>query len=101
MSETIRLTVGQAVVKFLGQQYSERDGIRQRLVTGMFGIFGHGNVCGVGQALLQDQVDFEASGAQDPSRPATSPITWCATSSRVSTPRPPMPAPSTGDRSWP
>ena len=66
MSETIRLTVGQAVVKFLGQQYSERDGIRQRLVTGMFGIFGHGNVCGVGQALLQDQVDFEASGAQDP-----------------------------------
>ena len=66
MSETIRLTVGQAVVKFLGKQYSERDGIRQRLVTGMFGIFGHGNVCGVGQALLQDQVDFEASGAQDP-----------------------------------
>ncbi|MCA0336940.1 MAG: 3D-(3,5/4)-trihydroxycyclohexane-1,2-dione acylhydrolase (decyclizing) [Actinobacteria bacterium] len=59
MTATIRLTVGQALVRFLGAQYSERDGVEQRLVTGMFGIFGHGNVCGVGQALLQDQVDFE------------------------------------------
>lgn len=66
MSETIRLTVGQAVVRFLGQQYVERDGERHRLVTGIFGIFGHGNVCGVGQALLQDQVAFEESGADDP-----------------------------------
>jgi 3D-(3,5/4)-trihydroxycyclohexane-1,2-dione acylhydrolase (decyclizing) len=59
MADTIRLTVGQAVVRFLGQQYSERDGVERRLVTGMFGIFGHGNVCGVGQALLEDQVAFE------------------------------------------
>jgi 3D-(3,5/4)-trihydroxycyclohexane-1,2-dione acylhydrolase (decyclizing) len=59
MTETTRLTVGQALVRFLGAQWSERDGSRQRLVTGMFGIFGHGNVCGVGQALLQDQVAFE------------------------------------------
>ncbi len=50
---TIRLTVAQAVVRFLAQQYSERDGIQQRLVPGCFGIFGHGNVAGVGQALLQ------------------------------------------------
>ncbi len=66
MSETIRLTVGQAVVRFLGAQWSERDGVEQRLVTGMFGIFGHGNVCGVGQALLEDQVAFERSGDEDP-----------------------------------
>ncbi|MCA0292775.1 MAG: 3D-(3,5/4)-trihydroxycyclohexane-1,2-dione acylhydrolase (decyclizing) [Actinobacteria bacterium] len=66
MSETIRLTTAQAIVKFLGQQYSERDGAEQRLVTGMFGIFGHGNVCGVGQALLQDQIAFEDAGADDP-----------------------------------
>ena len=59
MSETVRLTVGQAVIRFLGQQYSERDGVERRLVTGMFGIFGHGNVCGVGQALLQDQSAYE------------------------------------------
>jgi 3D-(3,5/4)-trihydroxycyclohexane-1,2-dione acylhydrolase (decyclizing) len=49
--ETIRLTMAQAVVKFLQSQYSERDGKTRRLVPAMFGIFGHGNVCGIGQAL--------------------------------------------------
>ena len=57
---TIRLTVAQAVVRFLAQQYSERDGIEQRLVPGCFGIFGHGNVAGVGQALLQAATTGEA-----------------------------------------
>lgn len=56
MTETIRLTVGQAVVRFLGQQWSERDGERQRLFAGCLGIFGHGNVAGIGQALLQDEL---------------------------------------------
>ncbi|HEX2895112.1 MAG TPA: thiamine pyrophosphate-binding protein, partial [Marmoricola sp.] len=50
---TIRLTVGQAVVRFLANQWTERDGVEQRLVPGCFGIFGHGNVAGLGQALLQ------------------------------------------------
>ena len=40
MTETVRLTVAQALVRFLANQYSERDGAQQRLVTGMFGIFG-------------------------------------------------------------
>ena len=53
MSRTRRLTVGQALVEFLVNQYSERDGIEQRLVQGCFGIFGHGNVAGVGEALLE------------------------------------------------
>lgn len=48
---TIRLTVAQAIVKYLSVQYSERDGEEQRLFAGMFGIFGHGNVTGLGQAL--------------------------------------------------
>ena len=52
---TIRLTVAQALVRFLAQQYSERDGVRERLIPGCFGIFGHGNVAGVGQALLEEQ----------------------------------------------
>ena len=56
MSDTIRLTVGQAVVKFLANQYSERDGEEQRLIPGVFGIFGHGNVAGLGQGLLQDEL---------------------------------------------
>jgi len=51
----MRLTVAQALVRFLANQYSERDGVQQRLVPGCFGIFGHGNVAGLGQALLQDQ----------------------------------------------
>ncbi len=43
---TVRLTVAQALVRFLGVQYSERDGQRQKLFAGCFGIFGHGNVAG-------------------------------------------------------
>jgi 3D-(3,5/4)-trihydroxycyclohexane-1,2-dione acylhydrolase (decyclizing) len=57
---TIRLTVGQAVVRFLANQWSERDGVEQRLVPGCFGIFGHGNVAGLGQALLQAAETGEA-----------------------------------------
>jgi len=49
---TIRLTVGQAIVRFLAAQRSERDGAQHRLIVGCFGIFGHGNVAGVGEALL-------------------------------------------------
>ncbi|WP_116201531.1 3D-(3,5/4)-trihydroxycyclohexane-1,2-dione acylhydrolase (decyclizing) [Amycolatopsis circi] len=49
----MRLTTAQALVRFLANQYSERDGIEQRLIPGCFGIFGHGNVAGIGQALLQ------------------------------------------------
>jgi 3D-(3,5/4)-trihydroxycyclohexane-1,2-dione acylhydrolase (decyclizing) len=54
---TIRMTVGQAVVRFLGNQWSERDGVEQRLIAGCFGIFGHGNVAGIGQALLEAELD--------------------------------------------
>ncbi|MGY1794331.1 3D-(3,5/4)-trihydroxycyclohexane-1,2-dione acylhydrolase (decyclizing) [Geodermatophilus sp. SYSU D00525] len=54
---TARLTVAQAVVRFLAQQSTERDGQRQRLFAGCLGIFGHGNVAGLGQALLQAEVD--------------------------------------------
>lgn len=49
--KTRRLTLGGAIVEFLKQQYVERDGVEHRLVHGVFGIFGHGNVAGLGQAL--------------------------------------------------
>jgi 3D-(3,5/4)-trihydroxycyclohexane-1,2-dione acylhydrolase (decyclizing) len=52
----VRLTVAQATVKFLAAQYSERDGVEQKLFEGCFGIFGHGNVAGLGQALLQAEL---------------------------------------------
>lgn len=50
---TMTLTVGQAIVTYLAAQYSERDGVRQRLIPAMLGIFGHGNVAGLGQALAE------------------------------------------------
>jgi len=55
-SSTVRLTVGQALVRFLAQQHTERDGVEHRLFAGCFGIFGHGNVAGVGQALLEAEL---------------------------------------------
>ncbi|NDL56909.1 3D-(3,5/4)-trihydroxycyclohexane-1,2-dione acylhydrolase (decyclizing) [Phytoactinopolyspora mesophila] len=56
MSETVRLTVAQATVRFLAQQYTERDGVEHKLFDGCFGIFGHGNLAGLGQALLEAEV---------------------------------------------
>src|SRR5215510_11181513 len=50
-----RLTMAQAIVAYLQNQYSSRDGEEHRFIPGIFGIFGHGNVAGIGQALEQDQ----------------------------------------------
>ncbi|MBD3009500.1 MULTISPECIES: 3D-(3,5/4)-trihydroxycyclohexane-1,2-dione acylhydrolase (decyclizing) [unclassified Streptomyces] len=52
-----RLTVAQALVEFLAHQYTERDGQRHRLINATWGIFGHGNVAGLGQALLESGPD--------------------------------------------
>ena len=49
---TVRVTAAQALLRFLAAQYVERDGVRQRFFGGCFGIFGHGNVAGLGEALL-------------------------------------------------
>ena len=61
-SGTVRLTVAQATVRFLANQWTERDGERRRLFAGCFGIFGHGNVAGIGQALLQEEVRAADAG---------------------------------------
>jgi len=50
---TVRLTMAQALVRFLAAQHTERDGEVRPLFAGVFGIFGHGNVAGLGQALQQ------------------------------------------------
>jgi len=55
-SGTVRLTVAQALVRFLARQRTERDGTEHKLFEGCFGIFGHGNVAGVGQALLEAEL---------------------------------------------
>ncbi|MFJ2773507.1 3D-(3,5/4)-trihydroxycyclohexane-1,2-dione acylhydrolase (decyclizing) [Streptomyces sp. NPDC087300] len=59
-TRTVRLTTAQALVRFLSRQYTERDGDRQRLIGATWGIFGHGNVAGIGQALVEhaDEMPF-------------------------------------------
>jgi 3D-(3,5/4)-trihydroxycyclohexane-1,2-dione acylhydrolase (decyclizing) len=52
--KTTRLTMAQALVRFLSVQYLERDGIEHQFIRGCFGIFGHGNLTGIGQALAQN-----------------------------------------------
>ena len=56
--KTRRLTMAQAIVQFLKAQYVSRDGLEQPFFAGIFGIFGHGNVAGMGQALHQYRDEF-------------------------------------------
>lgn len=51
---TKKLTVSQATIEYLKNQYVERDGVQNRFFAGCLGIFGHGNVAGIGQALHQN-----------------------------------------------
>ena len=53
-AKTVRLTTAQALVKFLNQQYIDVDGEITPFVEGIFGIFGHGNVLGLGEALYNE-----------------------------------------------
>jgi 3D-(3,5/4)-trihydroxycyclohexane-1,2-dione acylhydrolase (decyclizing) len=57
MVATKRMTVSQALVEFLGHQWTVDGDVRERTIPGMFGIFGHGNVAGIGQALKQFNVE--------------------------------------------
>lgn len=57
MAATKRMTVSQALVEFLAHQWTVDGDIRERTIPGVFGIFGHGNVAGIGQALKQFNVD--------------------------------------------
>ncbi|MGB2919887.1 MAG: 3D-(3,5/4)-trihydroxycyclohexane-1,2-dione acylhydrolase (decyclizing) [Mycobacterium sp.] len=61
---TVPLTVAQATVRFLANQYVERDGERHKFFAGCLGIFGHGNVAGIGQALLQDEIEAAEAGQE-------------------------------------
>src|SRR3982751_6796919 len=55
---TVRLTMAQALVRFLARQRTARDGREQPFIGGMFGIFGHGNVAGIGQALQEHRSEI-------------------------------------------
>lgn len=55
LASTCRATAAQATIKFLKNQYVEREGVVRPFFAGCFGIFGHGNVAGIGQALQQNE----------------------------------------------
>ncbi|MFB6731277.1 3D-(3,5/4)-trihydroxycyclohexane-1,2-dione acylhydrolase (decyclizing) [Bacillus mobilis] len=57
--QNVKMTTAQALVKFLNQQYVEFDGKQQKFIKGIFTIFGHGNVVGLGQALEEDAGELE------------------------------------------
>jgi 3D-(3,5/4)-trihydroxycyclohexane-1,2-dione acylhydrolase (decyclizing) len=53
--KTVRLTMAQALLRFLDNQYLHSDGVEHKFVQGVFGIFGHGNVVGLGEALVEEK----------------------------------------------
>lgn len=78
----LRLTMAQALVKFLDNQYLEVDGEAQKFVKGIFAIFGHGNVLGLGQALEENSGELRVyQGVMNkawPMRPPALPASHCA-----------------------
>ncbi|PRX95423.1 3D-(3,5/4)-trihydroxycyclohexane-1,2-dione acylhydrolase (decyclizing) [Allonocardiopsis opalescens] len=89
---TITLTVGQAVVRYLAAQWTERDERQRRLFAGCFGIFGHGNVAGLGQALAESDALAGPVPTYEDGAPAgdTSGLTAKITGTQVPVPEVPL-----------
>ncbi|MEU5885903.1 3D-(3,5/4)-trihydroxycyclohexane-1,2-dione acylhydrolase (decyclizing) [Streptomyces sp. NPDC047461] len=85
MTSTTRLTVAQALVRFLAAQYTERDGVRQRLIGATWGIFGHGNVAGLGQALVEYGDDMPYHQGRNEQSMVHAAIGYARQSGRLST----------------
>ena len=81
---TTRLTMAQAVIAFLKNQYVERDGSEQPFFAGCFGIFGHGNVAGIGQAL-QQMPEFRYYQARNEQAMVHSAAAYAKTKNRLQT----------------
>ncbi|MDH6623544.1 3D-(3,5/4)-trihydroxycyclohexane-1,2-dione acylhydrolase (decyclizing) [Streptomyces sp. LBL] len=85
MTSTTRLTVAQALVRFLAAQYTERDGVRQRLIGATWGIFGHGNVAGLGQALVEYADDMPYHQGRNEQSMVHAAVGYARQSNRLST----------------
>ena len=81
---TKRLTMAQAVIAFLKNQYVERDGVEQSFFAGCFGIFGHGNIAGIGQAL-QQMPEFRYYQARNEQAMVHSAAAYAKTKNRLQT----------------
>ncbi|MEH0526416.1 3D-(3,5/4)-trihydroxycyclohexane-1,2-dione acylhydrolase (decyclizing) [Streptomyces stelliscabiei] len=82
---TTRLTVAQALVSFLSAQYTERDGERRRLIGATWGIFGHGNVAGLGQALIEYADDMPYLQGRNEQSMVHAAVGYARQSNRLST----------------
>jgi 3D-(3,5/4)-trihydroxycyclohexane-1,2-dione acylhydrolase (decyclizing) len=83
-SQTL-LTTAQAIVRFLTAQYSERDGIRRRVIAGAYGIFGHGNACALGDALLPAAQELPLYQGKNEQAMVHAAIGYAKASNRLST----------------
>ncbi len=83
--KTIRLTTAQAIVKFLQAQWTEFDGRQERLFAGMFGLFGHGNVVGLGQALEEHGHDLAFYQAKNEQSAVHQALGYAKAKNRLST----------------
>jgi 3D-(3,5/4)-trihydroxycyclohexane-1,2-dione acylhydrolase (decyclizing) len=81
----VRLTVAQTLVRFLSLQSVERDGERHRFFAGCFGIFGHGNVAGMGQALLESGDDLRYYLARNEQAMVHTSVAFARMSNRLQT----------------
>lgn len=84
MHDTVRLTMAQALVAFLKQQRVERDGLEQPFFAGCFGIFGHGNIAGMGQALQQNP-DFRYYQCRNEQAMVHTAVAYAKTKNRLQT----------------
>src|SRR5918994_293158 len=84
MPDTIRLTMAQALVAFLKHQRVERDGLEQPFFAGCFGIFGHGNIAGMGQALQQNP-DFRYYQSRNEQAMVHTAVAYAKTKNRLQT----------------
>ena len=80
--KTVRLTMAQALVRFLENQYIEVDGVQNRFVRGVFIIPGHGNVVGFGQALTQEAKHLEVWHGQNEQGMAQAAVAFAAQTKR-------------------
>src|SRR3954453_6080523 len=84
MPDTVRLTMAQALVAFLKHQQVERDGVEQPFFAGCFGIFGHGNIAGMGQALQQNP-DFRYYQTRNEQAMVHTAVAYAKTKNRLQT----------------
>lgn len=82
--KTVKLTMAQALILFLKNQYTQRDGVSQPFFAGCFGIFGHGNLAGVGQAL-QENPDFTYYQSRNEQAMVHTAVAYARASNRMQT----------------